>query len=83
MHNEKNSLKLSKHAQRYLSFVTTVFVAAGIICAGLFMNVFGFIDSVNSYILATELFHSMIRTISAAVMMTLIIDFISRRNGEE
>lgn len=79
MYNEKISANLSKHAQMYLVFVTAVFVAAGIICAGLFMNVFGFIDSVNSYILATELFHSMIRTVSASTMMTLLIDFVSRR----
>ena len=83
MHNEKISANLSKHAQMYLSSVTTVFVVAGIICAALFMNMFGFIDSVNSYILATQLFHSMIRTISAATMMTLLIDFISRRYCDE
>lgn len=83
MNNEKISVNLSKYAQSYLRFVAAVFVGAGAVCAGLYFHVFGFVDSVNSYILATELFHSMIRTVSAATLMTLLIDFISQRYESE
>lgn len=83
MSNEKFSVNLSRYAQGYLIFVSIAFIIAGAVCAGLFWNVFGLTDSVNAYILATELFHSMIRTTAAAVMMTLAIDLLSHRYGEE
>ena len=84
--NEKkniNRFDLSKSAQRYLRFVSLAFCGACIICAGLYCDVFGFVDRVNAYLLADELMHSMIRATAAAVMMTLTIDLLSRRCGEE
>lgn len=80
MSNEKKSvfsIKIGRRARIFIRFVTAVYVIAGAICAGLFMNVFGFIDSVNSYILAEELLHSMIRSTVAATMMTLLIDLLA------
>lgn len=79
MHTEKNSLTLSKHAMWYLTFVNIAFLTAGAICAALFLQLFPFLDSVNSYIMATELMHSMIRSTAAATMMTLLIDLLSRQ----
>lgn len=83
MRNQKISVNLSKYltssAQSYLIFVTVAFTVTGVICAGLFLGWFGGLDRVNAYIMGTELFHSMIRTASAATMMTLLIDFLSRR----
>ncbi len=89
MNLEKNRKKnisrfdLSLSAQRYLKFVSLAFCGAGLICAGLYCNMFGFVDRVNAYLLADELMHSMIRATAAAVMMTLTIDLLSRRCGEE
>ena len=85
MSNEKFSLfslKLCSHARKYLCFVTAVYLIAGIICAGLYLNVFGFIGSVNSYILADELLGSMIRSMTAAAIMVLTIDLLSAMYGE-
>lgn len=76
--NPKISLSLSPHAQQYLRFVTAAFIVTGLICAGLYANVFWFVDRTNAYIMATELYHSMIRTTAAATMMTLLIDYISQ-----
>ena len=86
MTNEKFSdfyLNLSGCAKKYLCFVTAVFILSGIICAGLYLNWFGFADGVNSYILAEQLLHSMIRSMTAATMMTLLIDLLGRRYGED
>ena len=89
MNLEKNRKKnisrfdLSLSAQRYLKFVSLAFCGAGLICAGLYCNMFGFVDRVNAYLLADELMHSMIRATAAAVMMTLTIDLLSRCCGEE
>ena len=86
MKNQKISVNFSKYltgsAQSYLVFVTAVFTVAGVICAGLFLGWFGDVDPVSAYIMGTELFHSMIRTASAAAAMTLLIDFLSRRYGD-
>ena len=82
MRNQKISLNLSKSAQSYLRFVAAAFVGAGLACAGLYLHLFRFVDSVNSYILATQLFHSMIRTTAAAAMLTLAIDFLSAQEEE-
>ena len=76
-------LNMTACARKYMCFVTFVFVAAGIICAGLYLNWFRFSDRVNSYILADQLFFSMIRSTAASVMMTLLIDMLGRRYGEE
>ena len=89
MNNEKFSdfsLFLSspgKLVRKFLWFVTAVYVISGVICAGLYLNAFGFFDSVNSYILAEVLLHSMIRSMTAATMMTLLIDMLGRRSGED
>ena len=86
MTNEKFSdfyRNLSGSAKKYLGFVTAVFIVSGIICAGLYMNWFGFADRVNSYILAEQLLHSMRRSMTAATMMTLLIDMLGRRSGED
>ena len=75
MNLEKNRKKnisrfdLSLSAQRYLKFVSLAFCGAGLICAGLYCNMFGFVDRVNAYLLADELMHSMIRATAAAVMI--------------
>ena len=85
MSNEKFSffsIKLCGRARQYLCFVTAVYIISGVICAGLYMNVFGFIGSVPSVILADELFHSMIRSAAAAAMMALTIDLLSAMYGE-
>ncbi len=86
MRNENFSdfyLNISVNARKYLCFVTAVFVIAGIICAGLYLDCFGFADRVNSYILADQLWHSMIRSMTAATLMTLLIDMPDRRSGAE
>ena len=74
---------LSLSAQGYLKFVSAAFCTAGAVCAGLYGNVFAFVDRVNACLLADELMYSMIRATAAAVMMTLAIDLLSRRYGEE
>lgn len=74
---------LTAGARKYLCFVTAVFLIAGIICAGLYLNLFGFTDSVNAYIFAGQLLDSMIRSMTAATVMTLLIDMLGRRYGEE
>ncbi|MBQ9901971.1 MAG: hypothetical protein IJM51_06255 [Clostridia bacterium] len=76
-------LHLTAGARKYLCFVTAVFLIAGIICAGLYLNLFGFTDSVNAYIFAGQLLDSMIRSMTAATVMTLLIDMLGRRYGEE
>ena len=65
---------IGKNSRKYLYFVTAVFITAGFICGALYTNQFGFIDRVNAYILAEELMHSMIRSMTAATLMTLLID---------
>ena len=75
------SLNLCRSARKYLCFVTAVYLIAGIICAGLYLDLFGFIDSVNSYILADELLGSMIRSMTAAAMMVFAIDLLSAMYG--
>ena len=86
MNNEKFSdfsLFLSspgKLVRKYLWFVTAVYVISGVICAGLYLNAFGFFDSVNSSILAEVLLHSMIRSTSAATLLALLIDIMEKRH---
>ena len=75
------SVKLSKPARIYLCFATAVFLTAGVICALLYMNVFVFVDRAHSYILAEELYHSLIRSTAETAMMAFIIDLLSRREG--
>lgn len=75
-------MRLSRHAVLFLRFAAAAYIAAGVICAGLFWDVFGFVDRVNAYILATQLLHSMIRSAVPATMMTLLIDILSGRTGE-
>lgn len=77
MNTTKNSINLSRYAQIYLMFVLSIFVISAIICAGLFMNVFDFIDKVNSYILADRLADGMLRMCAAAALMTVLIDLIT------
>ena len=64
----------------YLRFVAAVFTGAGLVCAGLYGGVFSFVDSIHAYILATELYHPMIRTLSVATLMTLLIDLRAPQN---
>lgn len=68
-----------KFGRRYLWFVTAMFVLSGVVCAGLYLNAFRFIDRVNSYILAEELLHSMIRSTAAATLLVLMIDLMEKR----
>ena len=88
MNNEKFSdfsllfSEPGKNARRYLSFVTAVYTVFGIICAGLYLNCFEFVDSVNSYIIADELMYSMIRSTAAATMLTLLIDLLEKRYAD-
>ncbi len=63
----------------YIRFVAAAFVISGIICAGLYLNAFGFIDRVNSYILADELMYSMIRSTAAAAFFTLLTDLLEKK----
>lgn len=87
MNNEKFSdfslffSSLGKTSSQYLCYVTAVFIISGLICAGLYLNIFGFVDRVNSYILADELMHSMIRSTAAATLMALLIDLMEKRYG--
>lgn len=74
MNTTKNSINLSPYAKIYLIIVLAVFIISAIICAGLFVNVFGFIDKVNSYILADRLADGMLRMCATAALMTVIID---------
>lgn len=77
MNTSKNSIKFSRYTKIYLAVVLAVFVISALICTGLFMNVFDFIDKVNSYILATRLADGLIRMCAAAALMTILIDLIS------
>ena len=85
MNNEKFSdfyafySSLGENARKYLRFVAVVFVMSGIVCAGLYLHLFGMIDRVNSYILAEELLHSMIRSTTAATILTLLLDLAEKR----
>lgn len=76
-------LNMTVGARKYLRFVTAVYVIFGILCAGLYLDWFGLTDRMNAYILAGQLFLSMIRSTAAAVLMTLLIDMMGRRYGEE
>ena len=69
---------ISKFAQKYLMFAEVVFVTSAVICIALFFNLFGFIDEVNSYIIAVQLSDSLLRMTAAAAMMTVIIDLLVR-----
>lgn len=69
---------ISKIARKYLMFAEVVFVISAIICIALFLNVFGFIDAVNSYIIAVKLSDSLLRMTAVAVMMAVIIDLLVR-----
>ncbi len=69
---------ISKIARKYLMFAEVVFVISAIICIALFLNVFGFIDEVNSYIIAVKLSDSLLRMTAVAVMMAVIIDLLVR-----
>ena len=69
---------ISKFARKYLMFAEVVFVTSAVICIALFFNLFGFIDEVNSYIIAVRLSDSLLRMTAAAAMMTVIIDLMVR-----
>lgn len=69
---------ISKFAQKYLMFAEVVFVTSAVICIALFFNLFGFIDEVNSYIIAVQLSDSLLRMTAVAVMMAVIIDLLVR-----
>ena len=70
-----------KTARKYLRFVTGVFLISGLVCAGLYLHFFGWIDRAHSYILADELLYSMIRSTSAATMLALLIDLMEKKYG--
>jgi hypothetical protein len=83
MSNEKFSVfsgNLSRYARIYLCFVTAVFLMAGVICAGLYMNLFGFVDRVHSYIFAETLFHSLIRSMAEVALITFTLHLLSPRD---
>ncbi len=69
---------ISKFARKYLMFAEVVFVTSAVICIALFFNLFGFIDEVNSYIIAVQLSDSLLRMTAVAVMMAVIIDLLVR-----
>ena len=69
---------ISKFARKYLMFAEGVFVTSAVICIALFFNLFGFIDEVNSYIIAVQLSDSLLRMTAVSVMMAVIIDLLVR-----
>ncbi len=85
MNNEKNSVFSSIFSVpgsvtgKYLHFSAVVYAVFGIICAGLYMNVFGFVDSVNAILFADVLLNSMIRGLTAVTLFTLLIDYLDER----
>ena len=78
----ENYFEFGKYAKKYLRFVSAAFFVSGMICAGLYLNAFGFVDRVNSYILADEFLRSMIRSTAAAAMLTMLIDLMEKKYGD-
>ena len=85
MNNEKNSVFSSFFSVpgsvtgKYLHFSAVVYAVIGIICAGLYMDVFGFVASVNAILFADVLLNSMIRGLTAVTLFTLLIDYLDER----
>lgn len=67
-----------KLTKKYLLFAATAYIVAGIVCAGFYLDMFGFVDRANAYILADELLCSMIRSTTAAAFFTLLIDYLEQ-----